>query len=312
VNSAATANDPSNWWQSVLVCPRCSKALESVERCLPCGLSFELDDGTPKLIAAKNSREVSIGFEASRSFMLESELLKVFRYPPLVASSVALPYHVDAAHACFILGLKAGSRILEIGCGGGQSRAWYLQQGFQYVGTDISKTRVPELLQRHGGPDLLCDVHFLPFADGSMDVVYASAVFEHLACPILAAKEIFRVLKPGGAFLGNASFLEPWHDHSYFHFSPLGAHELLTASGFILSNLWPGRGYSGFRAISRMTLRNGLRWIGGIGHYAYLFQNAVLGFSRRVLGRSLKPRILEAGAVAGAIDWIALKPQASA
>jgi SAM-dependent methyltransferase len=307
VNAAAAAKNPSRWWQGVLVCPKCSKALESVKRCQPCELSFELDDGTPKLIAAKNSREISIGFDASRSFLPESELLKVFQYPPVLASSVELPYHVDAAHACFILGLPAGSRILEIGCGGGQSRAWYMQQGFQYVGTDISKTRVPKLLQKHGGPDLLCDVHFLPFADGCMDVIYASAVFEHLACPILAAKEIMRVLKPGGAFLGNASFLEPWHDHSYFHFSPLGAYELLTASGFNLLYLWPGRGYSGFRAISSMSLRKGLRWIGGIGHYAYLFQNAVLRLSRRVLGRSRKLRILEAGSVAGAIDWIALK-----
>jgi SAM-dependent methyltransferase len=307
VNAAVGVKDPSRWWLSVLICPKCSKALEAVDCCLSCGASFDLESGTPKLIAAKNSREVSIGFETSRSYVSEPELLKVFRYPPVVGSSVELPYHVDAAHARFILDLKAGSRILEIGCGGGQSRAWYLKHGFQYVGTDISKTRVPELLQRHGGPDLLCDVHFLPFADGSMDVIYASAVFEHLACPILASKEILRVLKPGGAFLGNASFLEPWHDHSYFHFSPLGAYELLTASGFTLSYLWPGRGYSGFRAISHMSLRKGLRWIGGIGHYAYLFQNFVLGFSRRVFSRTRKHRILEAANVAGAIDWIALK-----
>jgi ubiquinone/menaquinone biosynthesis C-methylase UbiE len=41
-------------------------------------------------------------------------------------------------------------------------------------------------------------VYSLPFPDAHFDAVFAHALFEHLAEPQRAAKEIFRVLKPGG------------------------------------------------------------------------------------------------------------------
>jgi ubiquinone/menaquinone biosynthesis C-methylase UbiE len=296
-----------SWWRDSVVCPKCRERLQALEVCSNCGARFTFDGNTPRLIAEKNERTVMMKFDSSRSFVSEARLLEVFTYPPVTASTADLPYHVDAAHAQFISGLPKGAKILEIGCGGGQSRQWYLKHGFNYVGTDISKTRVPELLQRHGGPDMLCDVHFLPFADASVDVVYASAVFEHLACPNLAAQEIYRVLKPGGAFLGNASFLEPWHDHSYFHFSPLGAYETLVASGFTITHLWPGRSYSGFRALSLMALRKGLRWIGSLGHYAYVMQSHLLRLMRIAFKRPTQSSILDEAKIAGAIDWIAIK-----
>src|SRR5206468_2817818 len=118
--------------------------------------------------------------------------------------------------------------------------------GLEYVGTDLSRTRVHEWLRKFGGADLLCDSHFLPFRDGSFDAVYSVAVTEHLACPPLALQEIYRVLRPGGVYLGNCSFLEPWHDHSFFHVSPLGAGELLTQAGFTIEAIWAGRGYNTF------------------------------------------------------------------
>ena len=230
--------------------------------------------------------------------------------PPAAIEGMAmLPHHLDPSHAYAILNLSPGARILEIGCGGGQARIWYEAQGLQYVGTDVSKTRVFDWLQKFGGPYVLCDAHFLPFADACFDVVYCAAVFEHLACPVLAAQEVNRVLKPGGLFLGNASFLEPWHDHSYFHFSPLGALEMLTAAGLTASHIWPGRGYSGFRAIARMTLRPGLRWIGELGHFVHILQNKGLALLRRLAGKPVKPAVLLEGTVAGAIDWIAFKSE---
>jgi SAM-dependent methyltransferase len=82
-------------------------------------------------------------------------------------------------------------------------------------------------LQEFGGSDLLCDTHFLPFRDGHFDAVYTSVVTEHLACSMLAMQEFFRVLKPCGYYMGNCAFVEPWHDQSFFHLSPLGASELL-------------------------------------------------------------------------------------
>lgn len=44
-------------------------------------------------------------------------------------------------------------------------------------------------------------VESLPFASGSFDLVTANVVLEHLECPELAFREVFRVLRPGGYFL---------------------------------------------------------------------------------------------------------------
>jgi len=47
--------------------------------------------------------------------------------------------------------------------------------------------------------DVVGDAHALPFRDSSFDRVFAFNVFEHLRDPARAAREILRVLKPGGA-----------------------------------------------------------------------------------------------------------------
>ncbi|WP_037318609.1 class I SAM-dependent methyltransferase [Amycolatopsis orientalis] len=46
---------------------------------------------------------------------------------------------------------------------------------------------------------LVADARALPFAEASVDVVFAHAVFEHLKEPGAALAEIRRVLKPGGS-----------------------------------------------------------------------------------------------------------------
>lgn len=172
------------------------------------GHKFDAEDGTPRLVPMEISVEVCFMFNSARSFMSEEALLLVLE-DPARHKSERLPHHLDLAHAQCLQKLPEGTKVLEIGCGGGQSRPWFQQRGMQYVGTDISKTRVWEELRRFGGADLLCDAHFLPFADESFDVVYSAAVFEHLACPVRAVQEVRRVLKPGGLMLSNASFMEP-------------------------------------------------------------------------------------------------------
>ena len=293
---------------TMLACPRCRAELSVADDCPSCGAKFGNDGGTPVLIADDNVRQVSFEFRAENSLVDEVELLKIFRFPPRVANPRTLPYHVSPEHAELMRGVPAGATVLEIGCGGGQSRAWFAALGHRYIGTDISKTRVFEWLRTHGGPDVVCDTHFLPFRDESFDIVYCAAVFEHLACPVLAAQEVLRVLKPGGKFLGNASFLEPWHDHSFFHLTPLGAVELLRAAGFRPIYVWPSRGYTGFQAILS-TFGSGIfRAAGSLLAWLYDRQTLIRNALKRRMGKDLRAEILYRGDVAGAIDWIAEKP----
>lgn len=57
----------------------------------------------------------------------------------------------------------------------------------------------------------------LPFRDEVFDGVVSQAVFEHLQDPFFAAREVLRILKPGGFALIDTAFMQPFHgDPSHF------------------------------------------------------------------------------------------------
>ena len=58
----------------------------------------------------------------------------------------------------------------------------------------------------------VADAHRLPFKDGTFDAVVSYNTFEHLADPAAAAREILRVLKPGGKLRLQTAFLQPLHE----------------------------------------------------------------------------------------------------
>jgi SAM-dependent methyltransferase len=215
---------------------------------------------------------------------------------------------MEARQAEALRALAPGSTVLEIGCGGGQNRKFIQGLGHQYIGTDVSKTRVFDWLQAFGGPDFLCDAHFLPFEEQTFDAVYCTAVFEHLASPPIAALEVHRVLKPGGVFLGNVSFLEPWHDNSYTHMSPLGVLRLLDGAGFEIQAIWPEEGSSGFHAMPRSS--RGLKLmkpLGAVMHGVYMLEAELKRLLRRT--NPTEAEVLARQAVITcAVFWQARRP----
>jgi SAM-dependent methyltransferase len=89
----------------------------------------------------------------------------------------------------------------------------------EHIGTDIQ----PGL-----GVDQIEDVHHLSFADESIGTVVAFETLEHVADPIRAVQEMYRVLRPGGVLAITSVMFFPIHEHpwDYWRFTPQ-AFELL-------------------------------------------------------------------------------------
>ena len=60
-------------------------------------------------------------------------------------------------------------------------------------------------------PDIVGDIHAMPFADNSLEAIICLAVLEHVQNPILAVEEMRRTLKPGGKLLIYVPFLYYYH-----------------------------------------------------------------------------------------------------
>jgi len=109
------------------------------------------------------------------------------------------------SHAEFFLPhLRPGLRLLDCGCGPGtitRGLAARVVPG-EVVGVDLEASQLALAKNDPGHPINLsyvqAGVYELPFPDGHFDAVFAHALFEHIAEPVRAAREIHRVLKPNG------------------------------------------------------------------------------------------------------------------
>lgn len=100
-------------------------------------------------------------------------------------------------------------RFLDAGCGNGiylRELGTLPQPPRTVVGVDISARSLEAARQTIGvggiDPALVqANLELLPFADGSFDVILSTQVIEHLLDPERGARELARVLAPGGTLV---------------------------------------------------------------------------------------------------------------
>lgn len=91
-------------------------------------------------------------------------------------------------------------RVLDHGCGPGESTRLLKELGYDAVGVDISPKMV-DLAQGRGVEAYVSNSDPLPFADGEFDAVFACASLEWCPQPHKLVREFVRVVKPGGVIV---------------------------------------------------------------------------------------------------------------
>lgn len=113
--------------------------------------------------------------------------------------------------------IARGQQVLEIGCGTGYTACLLAREyGAQVTATDISRNVLMWAAQRvrkaHVGDGVtlrVADAQSLPFPDASFDAVIAESALVFCDADY-AAREAWRVLRPGGVFgLNELTFLKP-------------------------------------------------------------------------------------------------------
>lgn len=122
-----------------------------------------------------------------------------------------------------------GTRLLDAGAGEGAYRGLFAHA--RYVGADSA---VGDPAWNYGALDVRSDLARLPFGSGVFGAVLCTQTLEHVEDPRSVAKELHRVLAPGGRLHLTVPMAQAEHQapHDYFRFTSHGLRSVLGGAGF--------------------------------------------------------------------------------
>lgn len=189
-----------------LVCPVCRGALHTLAGdlvCASCGREFEFRGGFPDLIHGDRfddqTGEEQLRYEERcNADTVENYLLPLFQ-------NWWKPARADAARP----------RLLSLGCGTGIDVDLLCEAGYDAIGIDCGNRTKAWGERREANRFMLANGKHLPFEDESFDGIFCGCVFphvgvkgdsfevapEHAAERLSLAREMARVLRPGGRIL---------------------------------------------------------------------------------------------------------------
>ena len=151
-------------------------------------------------IAEKIEREREFHNQWAQSIDLEDLMVREnFESPTAIENRFALKEMGD---------LK-GKKVLDMGCGAGESSVYFALRGADVYACDIAEDflKVGESLAKKFNVSVnfsRAEASQLPYADEMFDIVYGNGVLHHVEL-LPSVKDAARVLKPGG----KAVFIEP-------------------------------------------------------------------------------------------------------
>ncbi|WP_372734677.1 methyltransferase domain-containing protein [Nocardioides sp.] len=177
------------------------------------------------------------------------------------------------AAAAEVAAAPAGSRVLDVPCGGGVAmRALMPGQGVRFIAADISERMIDRTVKRAQASGVadqvtgqVADVAHLPFDDSSFDLVTSFTGLHCFPDPARAVIEMTRVLKPGGVITGST---------------------LITDAGLRYAGMWRGGRFTGLLGPGCSSTEIRL-WLTGQGmDEVTLTVSGAMGYFRGVKGQS--------------------------
>ena len=121
----------------------------------------------------------------------------------LIAASYAERYwkmSLDHTLQRFAEAVKAGGRVLDLGCGPGRDVALLNERGFDTIGIDRSRGMLAEARQRVSKAFICADMRRIPLASASVDGIWMCASLFHISRPDVPSvlDEVHRILTTNG------------------------------------------------------------------------------------------------------------------
>lgn len=129
--------------------------------------------------------------------------------------------------------VKLNGHVLDIGAGDRPSYWRFVEKPSHLTTLDIDRSNRPSLVASLEWP--------LPLKAGCMDAVVALNVFEHVYGGAALARELHRVLRPGGRLFCSVPFLVPIHADPY---------DFVRYTGWALQRLFSDAGFSGVQVVA--------------------------------------------------------------
>jgi len=241
---------------NILACSYCEANLERTSqgaRCRSCGLEYSYTDSGALDLRLKKEKKYSLEFDldaipfpADNSTFLP---LKLNPKPEIDLSHLRVPRHLTKEMLSYFPKARSPeSLMLDLGCGGGIHKGVSESAGFEWVGLDYESD----------GAQILGDAQSLPFGDDTFEFILCVTVLQYVRNPFVMMREVNRVLKPGGKFIGTVAFLEPSHGTSFYHHTHLGTFNSLRSGGFTVESVAPSDKWSVLHALPSMGMFPGL------------------------------------------------------
>ncbi len=130
--------------------------------------------------------------------------------------------------------------LIDVGCGRMPYRAYIMERAGvkKYIGVDWPGS--PYHIATP--PDVYWDGKELPFEENFADTCIATEVFEHLPNATEVAREINRILKPGGILFITVPFFWPFHEVPFdeYRYTPFSLKRILQEAGFSKDKIFVG------------------------------------------------------------------------